>query len=81
MVLKILKSFPNFLLNYKFVTRLMQKYIQLTMLIGYFLQIVLRHSNIFFENQSAASLFLNYFKGQLEIVQYISECRLQTLET
>jgi hypothetical protein len=49
----------------------MQKYIQLTMLIGYFLQIVLRHSNIFFENQSAASLFLNYFKGQLEIVQYI----------
>jgi hypothetical protein len=49
----------------------MQKYIQLTMLIGYFLQIVLRHSNIFFENQSAANLFLNYFKGQLEIVQYI----------
>jgi hypothetical protein len=29
----------------------------------------------FLENQSAASLFLNYFKEQLEIVQYISECR------
>jgi hypothetical protein len=45
------------------------------MLIGYFWQIVLRHSNNFFENLSAASLFLNYFKEQLEIVQYISECR------
>jgi hypothetical protein len=48
--------------------RLLQKSIHLTMLLGSFLQIVLRHSNIFLENQSVASLLLNYYREKLEIV-------------
>jgi hypothetical protein len=44
---KNIKKFSQFFIYHKFVMWLMQKYIQLTMLIGYFLQIVLRNSNIF----------------------------------
>jgi hypothetical protein len=71
---KILKSSANFLLNFKFLMLLMWKYIQLTMLISYFLQIV-RAFEYLYENQSAASLLLSYYRKQLEIVQYIFECR------
>ncbi len=72
MVFKILKSSANFLLNFKFVTRLMKKYFQMKMLIGYFWKLI-SGTPIYFGKSKCCHFIVKYYRDNTEIFQYISD--------